>query len=139
MPIIGHLPEVLIILVIGLIVFGPKRMIEMGSTLGKAFRELRESVKDIPGMGGAGGLGGLLGDDRPRRTPLSTASQFAQNLHVAASDPLSAGTSATPTSSPGGDSAEPPPTSADPASGAANDTPTVVDASVEHVEERAEE
>jgi sec-independent protein translocase protein TatA len=139
MPFIGHLPELLIVLVIGLLVFGPKRMIEMGSTIGKTLRELRESVKDIPGMGGASGLGGLLGNDQQRRTPLSTASQFAQNLHVAASDPpsVSAGISATPTPSPTSDSAESPASAT--AGGAANDAPTVVDASVEHVEERAEE
>lgn len=84
MPFIGHLPEVFIILVIALLVFGPKRMIEMGSQLGKAFRELRESTKDIPGLGRMTSLNGLLNDEEPRHTPFSTASQFAQNTTIEA-------------------------------------------------------
>jgi sec-independent protein translocase protein TatA len=137
MPFVGHLPEILVILVVGLLVFGPKRMIEMGSSLGKAFRELRDSVKDIPGMGGAGGLGGLVRDNEPRRTPFSTASQFAQNMHLAATDPLSPGA---PAASPAGVGvAEAPPTSAEPASGATSGAPQVVDASVDHVEQHAED
>jgi TatA/E family protein of Tat protein translocase len=43
----GHWFEILIILALALLVFGPKRMIEMGSSLGKAFRELRNAAKDM--------------------------------------------------------------------------------------------
>jgi sec-independent protein translocase protein TatA len=83
-PFIGHLPEVFIILVIALLVFGPKRMIEMGSSLGKAFRELRESTRDIPGLGRFTSLNGLLDDDEPRHTPFATMSQVAQNATIEA-------------------------------------------------------
>jgi sec-independent protein translocase protein TatA len=43
----GHWFEILIILGLALLVFGPKRMIEMGSSLGKAFRELRDAAKEM--------------------------------------------------------------------------------------------
>jgi TatA/E family protein of Tat protein translocase len=43
----GHWFEILIVLGIGLLVFGPKRMIEIGSQVGKMVRELRESTRDL--------------------------------------------------------------------------------------------
>jgi TatA/E family protein of Tat protein translocase len=43
----GHWFEILIILALALLVFGPKRMIEMGSSLGKVFRELRNAAKEM--------------------------------------------------------------------------------------------
>jgi sec-independent protein translocase protein TatA len=43
----GHWFEILIILALALLVFGPKRMIEMGSSLGKAFRQLRDAAKEM--------------------------------------------------------------------------------------------
>jgi sec-independent protein translocase protein TatA len=43
MPNIG-LPEILIVLVIALIVFGPKRLPEMGRSLGRGIREFKDSL-----------------------------------------------------------------------------------------------
>ncbi len=88
MPFIGHLPELMLVLVVALLVFGPKRMIEMGSSLGKTLNELRRSLKDVPGLENFTSLGGLIkdGDDEPRHTPFSVASQFAQNLSVESKD-----------------------------------------------------
>jgi sec-independent protein translocase protein TatA len=43
MPNIG-LPEILIVLAIALIVFGPKRLPEMGRSLGKGIREFKDSI-----------------------------------------------------------------------------------------------
>jgi sec-independent protein translocase protein TatA len=43
MPNVG-LPEILIVLLIALIVFGPKRLPEMGRSLGKGIREFKDSV-----------------------------------------------------------------------------------------------
>jgi sec-independent protein translocase protein TatA len=43
MPNIG-LPEILVVLVIALIVFGPKRLPELGRSLGKGIREFKGSV-----------------------------------------------------------------------------------------------
>jgi TatA/E family protein of Tat protein translocase len=89
MPGLGHLPELIILLVVALLVFGPKRMIEMGSALGKSLAELRRSLKDVPGLDNLTSLGGLLkddGDNEPRHTPFSVASQFAQNLSIESKD-----------------------------------------------------
>jgi sec-independent protein translocase protein TatA len=38
------LPEVLIVLVIALIVFGPKRLPELGRSLGRGMREFKDSI-----------------------------------------------------------------------------------------------
>lgn len=40
-------PEILIILLIALIIFGPKRLPEMGQSLGKAIREFKKSSQEI--------------------------------------------------------------------------------------------
>ena len=85
MPFIEHLPELFVVLLIALLVFGPKRMIEMGSSLGKAFREFRESVRDIPGMDGLTNLGGILREDAPPRPPYAPpAAAPAQPVEPAA-------------------------------------------------------
>jgi len=41
----GHLPEVIIILVVALIFLGPKRLPEAGSSIGKAIREFRHETQ----------------------------------------------------------------------------------------------
>lgn len=41
------LPEILFILVIALLVFGPSRLPEVGRTLGKAMREFRRATSDL--------------------------------------------------------------------------------------------
>ena len=38
------LPEILVVLVIALIVFGPKRLPELGRSVGKGIREFRASI-----------------------------------------------------------------------------------------------
>jgi TatA/E family protein of Tat protein translocase len=43
----GHWLEIIGLLLLALLVFGPKRMVEMGSSLGKAFKEFRDSTKDL--------------------------------------------------------------------------------------------
>jgi sec-independent protein translocase protein TatA len=43
MPNIG-LPEILIVLAIALIVFGPKRLPELGRSLGRGMREFKDSI-----------------------------------------------------------------------------------------------
>lgn len=46
MPSIGF-GEILIILVIALIIFGPRRLPEMGRTVGRSLREFRRATSDI--------------------------------------------------------------------------------------------
>ncbi len=41
------LPEIIVILIIALIVFGPKRLPELGQTVGKWISELRRAAQDI--------------------------------------------------------------------------------------------
>ena len=40
----GHLPELMALLGVALVVFGPKRLPEIGSSLGKGIRGFRTSV-----------------------------------------------------------------------------------------------
>ncbi len=50
------LPEILILLLVALLVFGPKRLPEMGRSLGRGMREFKDSVS-----------GKDSDDDEPRR------------------------------------------------------------------------
>lgn len=73
----GHMTEVLGLLVLGLLIFGPKRMIELGGQLGKAWRETRDAMKAMNWN--------PLGDDEQKssgfsQTPLGKFSQLAQNF-----------------------------------------------------------
>ena len=43
----GHLLEILIILAVVLIIFGPKRLPELGSSLGRALREFRQATTEF--------------------------------------------------------------------------------------------
>jgi sec-independent protein translocase protein TatA len=49
----GHLPELVILLVVALVIFGPKRLPEIGGAMGKGIREFRKGtteVEDKPGQ-----------------------------------------------------------------------------------------
>lgn len=46
MPSIGF-GEILVILLLGLIIFGPKRLPEMGRTVGRSLREFRRAAADL--------------------------------------------------------------------------------------------
>jgi sec-independent protein translocase protein TatA len=41
------MPEILIILLIALLVFGAKRLPEMGAAMGKGIREFKKSLRDV--------------------------------------------------------------------------------------------
>ena len=43
------MPELLLIMVIALLVFGPKKLPEVGRSLGKALREFKKTTEDIKG------------------------------------------------------------------------------------------
>jgi sec-independent protein translocase protein TatA len=43
----GHFWELLIVVAIALLVFGPKRLPEMGNAVGKTIREFQKSMKEI--------------------------------------------------------------------------------------------
>lgn len=69
----GHWAELLIILVVGLLIFGPQKMIDIGSAVGKAFNELRQSTKDL-------NLSNLLNTDDEQPSALSRLSEISQTL-----------------------------------------------------------
>jgi TatA/E family protein of Tat protein translocase len=45
----AHLPELLIVLILALVVFGPRRLPEIGGALGKGIREFRRGTSDLTG------------------------------------------------------------------------------------------
>ena len=47
----GHLPELLIVLTLALVVFGPKRIPEIGSSLGQGIRDFRHSLSSLDADG----------------------------------------------------------------------------------------
>jgi len=47
MPFGFHAWDLLIVAVIALLIFGPKRLPEMGSAIGKTYKEFRKSISDI--------------------------------------------------------------------------------------------
>jgi TatA/E family protein of Tat protein translocase len=67
----------ILLLGVALLVFGPKRMIEMGSSFGKAFREFREATKEMSWSALTGAE-----EDTPRQSAMSKLSQFTQTLGV---------------------------------------------------------
>lgn len=75
----GHLPEMIVLLGIALLVFGPKRMIEMGSSFGKAFREFKEATKEMSWSSLTGAQ-----EDTPRQTAMSKMSQLSQTFGIGA-------------------------------------------------------
>ena len=87
----GHLPEILLLLVIALLVFGPKRMIEMGSSLGKAVRELREATKDV-------NMSNLMsGNFEPDdQASFTQPNQFSQSIASDTGEPIVAAPPAAP-------------------------------------------
>jgi len=42
-----HGPELIIVVVIALLIFGPKRLPEMGSSIGKGIREFKKGMNDL--------------------------------------------------------------------------------------------
>jgi sec-independent protein translocase protein TatA len=81
--------EILVVLLIALIVFGPKRLPEVGRTVGKGLREFRRATQEIRGDIEAG-----LDDDEPPpagRTPdrpLTEASTSPKQDGVDTTSPL---------------------------------------------------
>jgi Sec-independent protein translocase protein TatA len=103
----GHLPEILLICLLGLVILGPKRMIEMGSALGRALRELREATKDL-------NWSSLLDSGEPSTSQRSSAtlgaiSQFTQSLTHSVKEMSSTASSSPPAPSPPAPSPTTPP------------------------------
>lgn len=70
---LGHSFELFIIILVGLLIFGPKKVIEMGAAAGRLLRDLRAAFREMgwPGFPSAGTF---------QQSPLSHLSQLAQSL-----------------------------------------------------------
>lgn len=42
-----HMPELIIVLVVAVLIFGPKKLPEMGSAIGKGIKALRKGMNEI--------------------------------------------------------------------------------------------
>ena len=49
----AHLPELAIVMILALIVFGPKRLPEIGSSLGRGIRDFKKGVSHLEDEGSA--------------------------------------------------------------------------------------
>lgn len=47
----GHLPELLAVLGLALVIFGPKRIPEISSSLGRGIRDFRKGLSDLESHG----------------------------------------------------------------------------------------
>ena len=45
----AHLPELAIVMVLALVVFGPKRLPEIGSSLGRGIRDFKKGISHLEG------------------------------------------------------------------------------------------
>jgi sec-independent protein translocase protein TatA len=51
MPLGLHWPELIILVGVALLIFGPKRLPEMGSAMGKTIKEFQRSMREVTGGG----------------------------------------------------------------------------------------
>ncbi len=58
---LGHGPELIVILVVALLVFGPKKLPEMGRSIGKTVTEFRKGISEM----------GKEKEEEPKTTPPS--------------------------------------------------------------------
>ena len=70
---LGHSFELFIVILVGLLIFGPKKVIEIGAAAGRLLRDLRAAFREMgwPGFPSAGTF---------QQSPLSHLSQLAQSL-----------------------------------------------------------
>jgi sec-independent protein translocase protein TatA len=47
MPFLGHLPELIIVVALALLVFGPKRLPDMAGSIGTAIKEFRKTMSEV--------------------------------------------------------------------------------------------
>src|SRR5262249_36386306 len=111
-------PELFLILVVALIVFGPRKLPEIGKSLGKMMAEFRKASNDFRRT-----RGGEAGADRPREPTRIDMSRVASTAAAAATTPAApevtpADASPPAEPAPSAGSEPTPPTGAEPAASA---------------------
>ena len=95
----GHIPELIIVLVVALIIFGPKRLPELGSSLGRGIREFRKATNELQDSIKTDGTEALP-PEQPRYTASDYVASPRTNAATAAHQaPASAEYTATPAAS----------------------------------------
>jgi sec-independent protein translocase protein TatA len=64
---VGHVPEIILILILVLLIFGARRLPEIGEGIGRGLRELRRAVSDEPADPPSQADGEVAGSDPPSR------------------------------------------------------------------------
>lgn len=75
-----HMPELIIVLVIALLVFGPKKLPEMGSAIGKSIKEFRKGVNEISSPKDAELSASKLADQAPTVSDADFSKLLSGNL-----------------------------------------------------------
>ena len=95
----GHIYELIIVLVIALVIFGPKRLPELGSSIGKGIREFRKATNELHDSIKTDGTEALP-PEQPRYTASDYVAAPRTNAATAARHtPASAEYTATPAAS----------------------------------------
>jgi sec-independent protein translocase protein TatA len=84
----GHLPELVILLVVALVIFGPKRLPEIGGAMGKGIKEFKKGTQELHDDGASQQLATPHSnvDARPVEKPVeAAASTRADRDNTAAS------------------------------------------------------
>jgi TatA/E family protein of Tat protein translocase len=82
----GHIWELVIVLALALVVFGPKRLPEIGGAMGKGIREFKKGTSDLAELGDAT-------KTEPPVAPPAARPVAATPIHEAESDPVPPATS----------------------------------------------
>lgn len=118
----GHTFELIIVLIIGLLIFGPKRVIEMGAAAGRMLRELRDAMKDM-------NWSSLTGGDEHGSDPIAELRELPRTFASSILNPPPATSAPTPPAT-----TAPPEASLPAADVPAATTPAVVESEPPHAQ-----
>jgi len=63
----GHAPEIILVLILVVLIFGARRLPEIGEGVGRGLREFRRAVSDQPARASSQADGEVAGSDPPSR------------------------------------------------------------------------
>lgn len=86
---VGHFWELIIVLIIAIVVFGPKRLPELGSSLGKGIREFRKATNELQD---SININEPLPQERPRHTASAERPAPASHTTTAQADYVASST-----------------------------------------------